>query len=310
MITGGAGFIGSTLAEILVAYNQVVIYDNFKRDALSGKTFTRNPNLKIINGDILDYDALYRAMQGVEYIIHAAAIAGIDSVIQFPSETLRVNLIGTANVLEAAKNLKRVSRLVDFSTSEVFGTKAFNSKEGDRTEIGAAGEARWIYAVSKLAGEHLAHAYFQEFGLPIVSVRPFNVYGPGQVGESAMQKFIQNAVVNNDIEIYGDGTQIRAWCYIDDFVDGLLRCLEKPEAIGESFNIGNARDIVTIYGLAQTICRVLKSDSKIVFSPPLSVDVELRIPSIEKARDILDFHAKINLEEGIQRTAAWYRQRK
>ena len=143
----------------------------------------------------------------------------------------------------------------------------------------------------------------------MVCVRPFNVYGPGQVGESAMQKFIQNAVKNDDIEIYGDGTQIRAWCFIDDFVDGLLRCLEKPEAVGQSFNIGNARDIVTIYGLAQTICRVIKSDSKIVFKPPLSVDVELRIPSIDKARDILDFQARINLEEGIQRTAAWYRQR-
>ena len=308
-ITGGAGFIGSTLAEILVTDNEVIIYDNFKRDALSGKSFTSNPHIKIIKGDILDYDNLAQAMFEVDYIIHCAAIAGIDTVIAHPSETLRVNLIGTANVLEAAKNLKNLNRIVVFSTSEVFGEKAFNSKEGDRAIIGAAGEARWVYAVSKLAGEHLAQAYYQEFNLPIVSVRPFNIYGPGQVGESAMQKFIQNAISNNDIEIYGDGTQIRAWCYIDDFVDGLMRCLDIPKAIGESFNIGNARDIVTIYGLAQTICRVLKSESKIVFKPPLSVDVELRIPSIIKAQKILNFKAKVNLEEGIRRTAAWFLQR-
>lgn len=309
-ITGGAGFIGSTLAEILITDNQLIIYDNFKRDALSGKLFTSNPKLKIIRGDILNYDKLFQAMRGVDYIIHCAAIAGIDTVIEHPSETLRVNLIGIANVLEAAKNIKQLNRIVVFSTSEVFGEKAFNSKEDDSAIIGTAGEARWVYAVSKLAGEHFAQAYYQEFGLPVVSVRPFNVYGPGQVGESAMQKFIQNAISNKDIEIYGDGTQIRAWCYIDDFVSGLMRCLDKPKVVGESFNIGNARDIVTIYGLAKTICRVLKSESKILFKPPLSVDVDLRIPSINKAKKILNFQAKVDLEEGIQRTAAWFLQRK
>ena len=309
-ITGGAGFIGSTLAEVLITGNRVIIYDNFKRDALSGKSFTNHPQLKIIKGDILNYDGLFQAMRGADYVIHCAAIAGIDTVIEHPSETLRVNLIGTANVLEAAKNLKGLDRIVLFSTSEVFGEKAFNSKEGDSAIIGAAGEARWVYAVSKLAGEHLAQAYYQEFGLPVVSIRPFNVYGPGQVGESAMQRFIQNAISNKKLEIYGNGTQIRAWCYIDDFIDGLMRCLDNPKAVGESFNIGNARDIVTIYGLAQTICRVLKSESKIVFKPPLSVDVELRIPSINKAKNILNFQAKIDLEEGIRRTAAWFRQKK
>jgi UDP-glucose 4-epimerase len=138
-------------------------------------------------------------------------------------------------------------------------------------------------------------------------VRPFNVYGPGQTGEGAIQIFIKRALKNEGISINGDGTQIRAWCYVDDFVDCLMLCLEKPEAIGHSFNLGNARAIMTTLGLAQTVCRVLKSESIITHKPPLSADIELRIPSVEKAEKILGFKAKVDLDEGIQRTAEWFR---
>jgi UDP-glucose 4-epimerase len=139
-----------------------------------------------------------------------------------------------------------------------------------------------------------------------VTVRPFNVYGPGQTGEGAVQIFIRRALKNEPITIFGDGTQIRAWCYIDDMVDGLMCALENPRAVGESFNIGNAKAITTIYGLAQTVCRVLKSSSAIVFREPLSADIELRIPETTKARQLLAFEAKVDLEDGIRRTAAWY----
>ncbi|MEI6899772.1 MAG: NAD-dependent epimerase/dehydratase family protein, partial [Bacteroidota bacterium] len=148
--------------------------------------------------------------------------------------------------------------------------------------------------------------YYKEFGLPTVSVRPFNVYGPGQTGEGALQIFIKRALKNEDIFIYGDGNQIRAWCYVSDFVEGLLRCIEYPEAIGQSFNLGNARAVVTTYGLAQTVCRVLNSSSKILFKPALSADIELRIPSVEKMKTVLGLVAKVDLEEGISRTAEWF----
>ena len=151
----------------------------------------------------------------------------------------------------------------------------------------------------------MAMAYLKEFELPVVTVRPFNVYGPGQTGDSAMKTFIQKALNNEDINIFGDGSQIRAWCYVDDFVRGLMLCLTRKEAIGHSFNIGNERAVVTIYGLAQTICRVLGSQSKIVFKPALSADIELRIPSIKKAREVLGYNPLVELEEGIQRTAEW-----
>jgi UDP-glucose 4-epimerase len=137
-------------------------------------------------------------------------------------------------------------------------------------------------------------------------VRPFNVYGPGQTGEGALQVFIKKALKNEEIFINGDGTQIRAWCYVTDFVDCLMLCLEKKEAIGHSFNLGNARAIMTTLGLAQTVCRVLKSESKISHRPPLSADIELRIPSVEKAEQLLGFKAKVDLEEGITKTAEWF----
>jgi len=307
-ITGGAGFIANKIIEKIIQDNHIIVYDNFLRDSLTGSKFFKHKNLHIIKGDVLDYALLIKSMKGSHIVIHTAAIAGIDTVVKKPTYTMRVNMVGTANTLEAARVNKIPDRFVDFSTSEVFGSLAFKPTEDSETITGSAGEARWTYAVSKLAGEHLSSAYFKEFGLPTLSVRPFNVYGPGQTGESAIQIFIKRALENNDIHIYGDGNQIRAWCYIDDFVECLLSCIEDEKAIGESFNIGNSRAVVTTYGLAQTVCRILNSESKIIFKPALSAEVELRIPSIEKAYRILGFKAKIMLDEGIKRTAKWIKK--
>ncbi|NOQ21692.1 MAG: NAD-dependent epimerase/dehydratase family protein [Candidatus Aegiribacteria sp.] len=307
-ITGGAGFIANTIISRLINDNSITVYDNFHRDTLTGSGYDTHRNIEIINGDVLDYEKVLESMQGADIVIHAAAIAGIDTVIKEPTKTMIVNMIGTANVLKAAKVHCIKDRFVDFSTSEVFGSMAFKSTEDADTVAGSAGEARWTYAVSKLAGEHLSIAYYREFGLPVVSVRPFNVYGPGQTGEGAIQVFIKRALKNEDLHIYGDGNQIRAWCYVDDFVNCLMKCIEYPAAIGESFNIGNSRAVVTTYGLAQTVCRVLNSSSEIIFKPALSAEIELRIPSVEKAYKMLDFKAVIDLDEGIKRTAKWFKQ--
>jgi len=302
-ITGGAGFIGSTLIGRLIEDNSIVVFDTFRRDALTKKPFANHPNLRIIRGDVLDFPALRDAMAGAQIVIHCAAIAGIVTVLKSPTSTIRVNLMGTANALEAARSLDRLERFVDFSTSEVFGRSAFRADETDSTSIGAIGEARWTYAVSKLAGEHLTKAYHQEFGMPTVTVRPFNVYGPGQVGEGAIKVFVERALRDEELLIHGDGNQIRAWCYVDDFIDGILLAVTHERAIGESFNIGNARAVITIYGLAQTVVRVLESNSPIRFVEKDYIDVELRVPSVAKARDLLGFEAKVDLDEGIRRTA-------
>jgi UDP-glucose 4-epimerase len=306
-ITGGAGFIANCLIKNLIDENQITVYDNFHRDTLTGSDVGQHPNLKIVKGDVLNQELLNQSMQGTDIVVHAAGIAGIDTVIKDPVRTMRVNMIGTSCALEAARVNAIKDRFIDFSTSEVFGSMAFKSSETDQTVSGSAGEARWVYAVSKLAGEHMAHAYFKQYQLPVVTVRPFNVYGPGQTGEGAIQIFIKRALKGEDISIYGDGNQIRAWCYVDDFVDCLMQCIENPKAIGESFNVGNARAVITTLGLAQTVCRVLNSKSKIEFKPALSADIELRIPSVDKTFELLGFKAKVDLEEGILRTAEYFR---
>lgn len=305
-ITGGAGFIGSTLAGILLDDNEVVIYDNFARNSIDSKPFRNHKNLTTVHGDILDAESLGKAIGGSNYVVHCAAIAGIDTVILKPVTTMRVNMIGSANLLEAASRLKDCSRVVCFSTSEVFGTHGFQASETDKTVVGVVGEARWTYAVSKLAEEHLAFAYHKEFGLPVTAVRPFNVYGPGQVGEGAMRGFVMRALKNEPIQIHGTGSQIRAWCYVDDMVRGVLLALEHPNAVGESFNIGNERAVVTIYGLASAVVRILGSKSEISFVRKDYADVELRVPSVEKARRLLGFESAVDLEEGIARTAHYY----
>ena len=304
-ITGGAGFIANKLIQRLIEQNEIVVYDNFHRDTISNSGLSSHPNIRIIKGDVLDYDKLVESMAGSDIVIHAAAIAGIETVVKSPTTTMKVNMIGTANALEAAMICKIRDRFVDFSTSEVFGSQAFKSTENGDTVAGSAGEARWTYAVSKLAGEHLTKAYHSEFNLPTASVRPFNVYGPGQTGEGAIQVFIKRALKNDEIHIHGDGDQIRAWCFVDDFIDALLRVAEYPQAVGESFNIGNSRAVMTTYGLAQAVCRVLNSNSRILFKPALSAEVELRIPSVRKVEEVLGFKAKVDLEEGILKTADW-----
>jgi UDP-glucose 4-epimerase len=307
-ITGGAGFIGSTLIGRLIQDNHVVVFDNLSRNALAGLPYASHPNLTLVVGDVTDAAELQTAMIEADphIVVHMAAIAGIDTVIKSPTTTMRVNLMGTLNALESARQVKRLERFIDFSTSEVFGSNAFRAEESGLASIGAVGEARWIYAVSKLTGEHMAHAYHREFSLPAVTLRPFNVYGPGQVGEGALHSFVKQALQDQAIEIHGDGTQIRAWCYIDDMVDGLLLVMERPKAVGESFNIGNARAVMTIFGLANAVVRVLNSKSVIRFARKDYADIELRVPNVDKARALIGFEAKVDLEEGIKRTGEFY----
>lgn len=304
-ITGGAGFIGSTLCGKLVDANEITVYDNLTRDSLKDKPFRHHPNLRLVSGDVLDPEALTRACVEANptHFVHCAAIAGIDTVIKSPVSTLRVNMLGTANALVAAHALKGLQRVVCFSTSEVFGQQAFQSAEDTQAVIGSIGVARWTYAVSKLSGEHLAIAYHDEFDLPTVVLRPFNVYGPGQIGEGALSTFIKRALKNESIEIHGDGTQIRAWCFVEDMVRAVLIALEDPKAVGETFNIGNKRAVTTIYGLANTVIRVLNSSSDVEFVRRDYADIELRVPNVQKAEALLGYVAKVDLETGIARTA-------
>ena len=283
------------------------------RNSLKDLSLWNHHNLNIIQGDILDYKKLYESLSpDVNFVLHMAAIAGIDTVIKDPVKTMEVNMIGTYNILKALKEAKlmnQIERFIDFSTSEVFGINAFKVTETSSTNLQPVGEARWTYSVSKLAGEHLVYSYYKQYNLPAVTVRPFNIYGPGQVGEGAIHHFVIRAIKNEPLIIHGEGDQIRSWCYIDDVVDGILLCLEKEEAIGEVFNIGNPRGTITILGLAEKIIQLANSSSEIIYVPKNYVDVELRIPSINKAKELLGFEPKVDLNEGLRRTIEWYRKK-
>jgi nucleoside-diphosphate-sugar epimerase len=308
-LTGGAGFIGSHLTERLLPKNRIVVYDNFHRDALSAAGLSGHPNLEVVKGDVLDPEGMKKAIAGCDAVIHLASIAGVDTVLKHPALTMKVSLLGTYNALESSLAAGGVQRFIDFSTSEVFGRYAYHVTEFDATTLGAVGEARWTYAVAKLATEHLAMTYHKQHGLPTCSIRPFNIYGPRQVGEGAVHHFIVRALRGDPLTIHNDGSQIRAWCYVDDIVDAILLCLEKDEAVGHAFNIGNPRSTVTIYNLAREIVRLSSSGSRLEMVKWPHADVEIRVPSVEKARELLGYKARVDLEEGLLRTIHWYRRR-
>jgi nucleoside-diphosphate-sugar epimerase len=312
-ITGGAGFIGSALAERLAVDPSIhiVLFDNLHHDAVTDTPLLRLPNVKLVRGDVRDKPAVAQALAGANHIIHMASIAGVDTVMKAPVLTMQVSLQGTMNVLEVAQSMRErgedVRRVVDFSTSEVFGKYAFNVAETDATSLGAVGEARWTYAVAKLATEHLCSNYHHQYGLPTVAIRPFNIYGPRQVGTGAIHHFVRRALRNEPLTIHNDGSQIRSWCYIDDIIDGMLLVLTRHEAVGQSFNIGSPRSTVTIHQLARDIVRLAGSTSELQCVPWNFPDVELRVPDISKARQRLSYEPRIDLEEGLARTIAWYR---
>jgi nucleoside-diphosphate-sugar epimerase len=246
-------------------------------------------------------------VDGCQIVIHCAAIAGVYTVDRSAVRTMEVNMLGTHQVVKAALEVG-VERFVEFSTSEVYGPFIHKGREEDPTTIGPIGESRWVYAASKLASEHLSYAHYREDKLPLAIVRPFNVYGPRQVGDGAIRGITLQALQNLPITLYNDGTQIRSWCYVDDFADGVLRCAERPEAVGHAFNLGNPQGTATNFELAKMIIRLTDSKSDIVFKPHPGPEVDLRVPSIEKAASLLGYKPTVSLEAGITKTIPFYRE--
>ena len=308
LLTGGAGFIGAHIADALVSNNRLRIFDTFRRHTKDDFYLAGHENVELIQGDVRERETLRKAAEGCDRIVHLASVAGVGTVLNNPSLTMNVAIQGTTNVLEVAKGNADIKRVVTFSTSEVFGRFAFNVHEDDPTPLGPVNESRWTYAASKVASEHLAMAYHREFERPAVSLRPFNVYGPGQIGEGAIHNFIVRAIRNEPIIVNNDGRQIRSWCYVSDMVDGTLRALESEQSPGQAFNIGNPQATITVVRLAELVIRLAGSSSKIEFRKRDYPDVETRLPSIEKAREYLGYEPAVSLEDGVARTIAWYRE--
>jgi UDP-glucose 4-epimerase len=306
-ITGGGGFIGSRLALRCLDQNRVTIFDTFERGASPAYELSDHRNVTLVKGDICDRESLESAMSGHDIIFHCAAVLGVTAVRSSPTRVLNTNVLGSAGVLQAASHLDQLTRVVCFSSSEVYGIRAVNVKETDTLSIPSTGDPRWSYATSKLAEEHFASAYHREMGMPISIVRPFNVYGPGQLGEGAIANFIRGGLRGVPLQVRAGGRQIRAWCFVDDMIDGALSAATRPEAVGETFNIGNPWAVETTLGLAQRVIKALSSASSIDHVPGVA-DVEVRIPDIGKATELLDFDPLVSLDDGIARSIDWFRE--
>lgn len=306
LVTGGAGFIGTHVAERLCSDNEVVIFDNFRRDSLSVLPLAEHTNVTVINGDVLDEGQLRAATNGADTVIHLAAIAGVSSYYSMPLKVLRVNILGTVKLLEAAVEAG-VKTFVHFSSSEVFGADAANVREEDPCGIGPPTDKRWVYATSKLAGENFVLRYGEEYGFHATCLRPFNVYGPRQTGEGAISNFCRAALAGEPLTVYGDGCAIRAWCYVSDMVDAVVLALTAPGSSGKCFNIGNPHEIETTYGLARRVASLV-AGATIQRREVQRAEVGVRMPCIANAASVLGYSPKVDLDDGLRRTLEWYRE--
>jgi UDP-glucose 4-epimerase len=305
LITGGGGFIGTHLAERLAQRAAIVVFDNGRRDSWSlAPSLRSNPRVSFVAGDVLDRVSVERAFAGgVDVVIHLAAIAGVSSYYNESLKTLQVNILGTVNVLDQAARCG-VQQFIDFSTSEIFGSDAMWVTEEMPCGIGPSAERRWVYATSKLATEHLTLRYGEKHSFAATIVRPFNIYGPRQTGEGAISNFCRLAIEGQPLLVYGDGSPIRAWCYVDDMVQAVERMLLNPAAAGEVFNVGNPREIETTLGLARRIAALVPG-TRIEFRDVARAEVRARVPVIDKARRILGYEPQVDLEQGLQSTLKW-----
>lgn len=312
LITGGAGFIGSALARrMLNAGYSVTIIDNFTRNALKHfPEIERSSRLVLIKGDVCDETIYKNLPSDFTHIFHLAAIAGVSRYFAIPADVMRVNTVGTLKLLEFARSQHSLELLIDFSTSEVYGSNCYGASEESDIRMERLTEKRWTYACSKIASERLVMTFYWQYGLPITIVRPFNIFGPGQVGEGAISNFISCALSEKPLLITGNGEQLRSFCYIDDMLDALdviIKCANTnpPSVLGECFNVGNELGIISMRTLAEIVIDLVGSTSAIEFISHLGADVMIRSPDIKKI-SLLGYKPRVTLREGIKISAEWY----
>ena len=315
LITGGAGFIGSHLAEkLLEQENEIFIIDNLwtgKLENISG--IKNNENLHLVIDTILNESVMNELIFKVDHIYHMAAAVGVRNIMDHPVETLDINVKGTEVVLRLANRFKK--KVLIASTSEIYGKHLEHTlAEDDNRVMGTVKKRRWAYACSKTLDEFLALAYFDEKKLPVVIARLFNTVGPRQTGRYGMvlPNFVQSALLGKPITVYGDGTQSRSFTYVNDVVGALSRLMDEPKAEGEIFNVGNDKEI-TINELARKVKEMTGSSSEIEYIPyekaygPSFEDMERRCPNIEKIKNFIGFEPSHDLEAIIQSVIDYFK---
>jgi UDP-glucose 4-epimerase len=311
LITGGAGFIGSHLAEKLVNRgDEVVILDNLS----TGETrnlFSIKEKIKLVEGNILNQDLVNNLVAEVDFVVNLAASLGVLNIVNKPLDSLMTNLKGSGIVIEAADKYKK--SILIASTSEVYGKNIKERLiESDDRIIGHPLKSRWSYSEAKAVDESLAYFYYLENNLPIRIVRLFNTVGPRQIGDYGMvvPRFVKAALKNEPLSVYGSGEQIRCFCHVKDAVKALLLVMDSEKAIGQVFNVGNNSEI-SIMNLAKKVIEITGSKSsieKIEYEkayPKGFEDMQRRVPDISKIKQVLGWEPEINLEQIIKDIAAF-----
>jgi UDP-glucose 4-epimerase len=317
LITGGAGFIGSHLAERLLERNdKVVLLDNLSTGSMENiRHLKTSENLQYHLDGIENKQLLAELVDDADIIVHFAAAVGVKLIVESPVRTIETNVNGTQLVLEAASKKKKLVLLA--STSEVYGKNTqVPFYEDNDLVLGPTTKGRWSYAASKALDEFLALSYWKEKKQPVIVVRFFNTVGPRQTGRYGMvlPNFVQRALRNEPIEVYGDGKQSRCFCDVRDTVEALLRLFAVERAVGEVINIGNTEE-VTIEDLANQVKQRTDSSSQIEYIPydkayePGFEDMMRRVPSIDKLRALTGFRPQTTLNEIIDRVSTYYRQK-
>lgn len=305
MVTGGAGFIGSHLVDKLVALGTIVtVYDNFD-NFYGGKEenirkHTESRSFKLVRGNILDKERLREAMSGAEVVIHLAGQAGIRYCSEHPRKAHDVNVTGTFNVLEAVKEI-HVSRVVFSSSSAIFGTPEYapiDEKHPTHPES--------VYGASKLAAENYCLAFSKTYGIDIVALRYFSVYGPRGRPDQAVFKFAESLTRAESPVIYGDGDQTRDFTYIDDIVNATMKAAVLPSAAGQIFNIGYGSETSINSLLALLAERMGKASIKPIYKPGYGGEFPRTLANNAKARKVLEWYPRISLREGIEKFLQWY----
>lgn len=308
LVTGGAGFIGSNLVDILIEQdNYVIVYDNFDK-YYSGKErnikrHEFNPNFTLLRADILDLKILTKAIKDVDIVFHLAAQPGVRFSMENPRKTSEVNIIGTINVLMAAKEAG-VKKVIYASSSSVYGQPRYLPIDENHPTDPIS-----IYGASKLAAEKYCQIFSHQLGLPVVMLRYHTVYGPRQRPDMAIHKWTRAIFESKPITIYGDGTQTRDFTYVDDIVDGTIRSAEVEDTDGEVFNLGGGTK-VSVNKVVELLIEASGVDEvKVVYDPPKLGDVSDTHADITKAKKILGYNPKVGLEEGLSRFIKWYKDR-
>jgi UDP-glucose 4-epimerase len=316
LVTGGAGFIGSHLAEAVVASgDRVVAVDDLSTGSYRNVAhLSDGPGFELVVASVEDGETVEALIRQADVVYHLAAAVGVKLIVEDPVHTIETNIRGTEVVLRLANKWRRP--VVIASTSEVYGkSERVPYAEDHDMVLGPTTHSRWAYAASKAIDEFLAVAYHRRDGLPVVIARLFNTVGPRQTGRYGMviPTFVRQAMRNEPITVYGDGSQSRAFTYVGDAVRALLDLPTRREAFGEVFNIGGGREI-TIMQLAELVRGRTGSKSEIVTVPydeayaPGFEDMHRRVPDISKLRRVTGFEPEVDLEEIVDRVAEHYRQ--